>query len=314
MVCKFCGKILEDGSKFCNGCGGMLSEMPSPSEKKAPLDSLINDIDSMEIDENGDFVTVAYTENSEIDATVPITALDDEKVEYNPVNKPSTPTDNGNGSNNKKNNTPIIVAAVAIVVAIIMLIVAVVAIFGSSPSNEVDDDTTTEVVNEDITIDVETEPETETSSETTTEKETTSEKETETTTKAEVSTETVQREIDNALNSGDIRQVEKVIAKYMPVEDDSVYRTYTPQQKVILNTLIDFYDTVIYELDSCDFGEPEFVCEYLNELYGDIVVDYDGYMQYPWEIGDTMYAVSNDVYNHHDKCFDKILECEENAY
>ena len=211
MVCKFCGKVIEDGSKFCSGCGGMLSNIPVSPLTKAPLDALVNDIDSMEMDENGEIITVPYTEDSELDATVPITALDDKKVEYNP-----TPVNNG--TKNKKNNTPIIIAIIAVVVAIIMLIVAVFAIFTSRSSNEVVDDTTTETGFEENTVDIEpeSEQETESTSESTTES--TTEKSTETTTKAEVSTATVQREIDNALNSCDIREVQKVIAKYMEID------------------------------------------------------------------------------------------------
>lgn len=34
MTCKFCGKTLSDGAKFCNGCGASLTEAAAPQEKR----------------------------------------------------------------------------------------------------------------------------------------------------------------------------------------------------------------------------------------------------------------------------------------
>ena len=75
FVCKFCGKILGDGSRFCNSCGAMVTDPAKASyqdsvvsstehDENITLDSLIESIDTFSVNEQDDITTVAFSEEN----------------------------------------------------------------------------------------------------------------------------------------------------------------------------------------------------------------------------------------------------------
>ncbi len=265
FVCKFCGKILEDDSRFCNGCGSMVTDPAKASDdtptmpltaydENLTLDSLIEDIDTLSVDEDGDVVTVPFTEEdsekltmpldynvsdeNEDDITVPLESYDKEDdVQF-------SETEDDIALNKAVKTRKTFVIAIIIIV-FVLLFASLIAI-------------ETNLIFPTYQQDAE----------------------------LNISVETAREEIKDALWLDSIDAVREVYNRYVPeYYDDS--EPLTEEAQVVVDELIAFYDDVYREIENQEFPVYEDPDDFLRQEWGDIVVDSYGGVQTIWEHGEA---------------------------
>ena len=161
MFCSKCGKEINDNIEVCRYCGAR-TNINGNNNGNDSLNHLMNNIDTIDVDENGDFVTVPIQgdidalateplpengvfdtvpiqENVDVLATEPlpenerknIVAQSDKPVAtptFEKVNKEAKPVSG-------KSNTPLIVGIIVGVIGIIAAIIAIAVLFIYMPGN-----------------------------------------------------------------------------------------------------------------------------------------------------------------------------------
>lgn len=293
FVCKFCGKALEDGSKFCNSCGAMVTDpakfsedvptMPLESyDENVTLDSLIENIDTFSMCEDGDVATVPFTEDGDMVTmplehslpeknadvvTVPLVEENDDVVTI-PLNyrvseendtlksiKNNKSEDNVTRSkteydeifNNKEKIRKILVIAIIVTVAVLFFIFLIAIEANLILPNISQEDSSFQEYSP---------------------------------------VETAREEIEYALRLDSIDAVREVYNRYVPeYYDDS--EPLSEEAQVVVDELVEFYDDVYREIEKRDFPAYEDPDDFLREEWGDIVVDSYGGVQTIWEHGDA---------------------------
>ena len=236
FVCKFCGKILEDGSRFCNSCGAMVTDPAKASDmysavqsteldENITLDSLIGSIDTFSVSEQDDLTTVAFSEGNGEMPTVPFNDEPDNNEDTDISDIFSKNTIKGIWETKKG----VIVAIISILLIFILTSIAL----GESGSIL----STNQQGYFGFT-----------------------------------STEIASTEIQSALNDKSMNRVRAVYSKYVPeYYDDS--ETVSEEAQAVVDELIVFYDNVYLELERYDESLYDTPYAFLREEYGDIVIN-----------------------------------------
>ncbi len=176
MICSKCGKEINDNIEVCRYCGAR-TNINGNNHRNDSLNHLMNNIDTIDVDENGDFVTVPLHGEVDVLATEPLPEngvfdtvpiqedVDVLATEPLPENerknivaqydKPvATPTFEKVNKEAKpvpgKSNTPLIIGIVVGVIGVIVAIIAIAALLiympgtgsgnnGEEPQNQGDD-------------------------------------------------------------------------------------------------------------------------------------------------------------------------------
>ena len=258
FVCKFCGKILEDGSRFCNSCGAMVTDPAKASDNASAvpstefnenitLDSLIESIDTFSVNEQDDVATVPFTEENNEMLTVPFNGESDKNEDNVTVPLENDDTDvsavfNPVKETLKKNKT-LIITIISILLIFVLASIALGETDSMSSTNQQWDSGYT-------------------------------------------SAETAREEIQNALQLKSMNRVREVYSRYVPEYYDG-NEPLTEEAQAVIDELIIFYDKVYLALERYDESLYDTPFSFLREQYGDLVINYANNIDTVWIHGDA---------------------------